>query len=969
MILAFLLLLGNTDTAAQRYNNIINYRWEHGFAATVGYSLGQDENRYIWIGTENGLMRFNGRDFKVYTTRDGLPDNEITALFPDKKGHLWLIPFANDLAYLKNSKIMTRQNDPALARLSIGAHTNYVFPDSIGNTWIVALDSLWHFKEDHAVKIEKVIVDKKTVDFSGPQKMAWIAKSGKFTISMGKAIYQWNGKRFVNVGKSPFVPYWSQYADTEIIYDHINGKLAYCYEKKEGGLSFNVFQVPKLKILSIGRRSGNKLFLGSGHSVYVMDITQRKWIDTFFFGAKIGALLLAKDTSLWVGTSGGGIFRLTETSIKTLKPNWNISSVIFIKGTPEGMYATTNQSFLVEASVNGKEVVKVRRISQNCYVEYIYVFKDKLQKWIFCGDVISKGKMTGKSLQLNTLGVFKHVLQETEDIILAGTSNGIFRICLSDIKVIDTLFGKRVTTLAKIDKTLYAGTANGLVAILPDKKYYTVAKDNPLLEQRIMALSAGKNGMLWCANNKGVLVGLLHDSVVTVVGLKEGLQCNRISCLKASEEFLWVGTDNGLFAITNDPPYRIVKHITYTTGLNSNQVNCLDIYRKRVWVGTSSGINYFDENGVFKERDKAVIIVNNIVNGTRSFRPSGNELRLEAQTLTVDFDIVDFSGGARPVFQYKFDNGNWVTLENNHLYFPSLPYGKFKLKIRAYSPNWTDGAFYSQDFYNPAPFYTSWWFVLVLVLIIIAVAGIALFLLVKRTRNRYRQKLMVQQNLLHLEQMALQGQMNPHFIFNCISAIKQYYSSGSIEKANSFVDSFSLLIRHTFEMGTETFVSLDKELNYLARYLDVEKTRFNDSFRYSIYRHTILPETELLVPAMLLQPIVENAVRHGVRHLPDGVGEIGIGVVQQHEEITITIEDNGIGRAKSNELKTHPFLRPVTSTSVNKQRITLLNRLLDGKLVMRTTDIYKDREASGTRVIISYPVNIKEILKDENSYR
>jgi sensor histidine kinase YesM len=291
------------------------------------------------------------------------------------------------------------------------------------------------------------------------------------------------------------------------------------------------------------------------------------------------------------------------------------------------------------------------------------------------------------------------------------------------------------------------------------------------------------------------------------------------------------------------------------------------------------------------------------------------------------------------------------------------------LTLRAFSPNWTEGAIFKQTFYNPPPFYRAWWFVFFVSLGGIIIALFTAFLIIKRFRKKDKDKLRVQQNLLMLEQMALQGQMNPHFIFNCIAALRYYYASGNTEKADKFIEHFSMLIRQTFEMGTAIFIPLEKELGYLTQYLNVEQMRFNDSFSYHIRKEMDDLGTNIVVPAMLLQPIVENAVRHGIRHLPDNVGEITLSVIQKNDLVTFVITDNGIGRKRSAQLKSQTSLPALTSTIVNEKRIHILNKVFNGKIIMEIEDTYTDgRPDCGTRVTISFPVNLKELQHNESSY-
>jgi len=521
-----------------------------------------------------------------------------------------------------------------------------------------------------------------------------------------------------------------------------------------------------------------------------------------------------------------------------------------------------------------------------------------------------------------------------------------------------------VTSVAKLGNTIYAGTLDGLMAGDTSENFHQIFSSNSTLNGHIVTLSAGADHILWVANNKAELIAVTGDKITAVINDRNGLQCNRISVIKTSSRFIWVGTDKGLYAINNKAPYNIVRHLTYITGLNNNQINCLDVHNGRVWIGTPDGINYFEEQDIFEQVSEPNLIINSIRNGNITLPISWNPITLPQKTLAIDFDIIDYSSGQKPLYQYRLNNDSvWINLDNSKLYFPSVPYGSFTISIKALSPNWKNSAHCTLAFYHPYPFYLRWWFLISASLILIGciVGIVALF--IKRVRTKDKEKIATQRNLLQLEQMALQGKMNPHFIFNCIAGIKQYYSNGDLEKANSFVDEFASLIRQTFDMGTELFVSLDKELNYLTRYLSIEQTRFNDSFDFTITKDLTISESFIYIPTMLLQPVVENAVRHGVRHLTNRRGEIKINVVQKNERIEITITDNGVGRQKSSSFgRMYQNIIRLTSSTVNTKRIDILNQLFEQQIINITEDILNEQnEVIGTRVLISYPMNIHQL--------
>ncbi|WP_158606023.1 two-component regulator propeller domain-containing protein [Taibaiella sp. KBW10] len=960
--------------SAQEYN-ITNYRWEQGFAATTGYILFQDSKGYIWIGSENGLMRYNGYDFKMYTTRDGLPDNEILGIEEDDQGRIWFLPFANAICYMKDGQIFNPENDSLLHKLAITERPHHIYADRQGTVWIVGRGMFIAIsKENKISRIHEI----GGYNIGNSDVYIWLNSDKELMASVpeiGNEFYHWNGKQFDREGYMPFKPEGMLDFTTTFLYNTATGNFSNYFNN--GLPVFSVIRkFPRIQF-SFDRKLlfKDKLFVSSDRGMYKINISTGKVEDQFLQGTKIGSFILAKDGSLWFGSIGQGIYRFLKTPIKSIDTKLEHPSVIFIKGTDNGMYCTTDKVVHIKADfTDGKEGYKIEKaiIDKDApYSRYLFLEQNESHEWLGCSGYISLRKNLGGKMQKTHNIYTKAVLEEDATHLLIGAYGGIFRLNKKSFQVEDTfLYDQRIVTLAKINNLIYAGTLKGLLVCHPDKQSYPVLPDNPHFKKHIMALCATIDEQLWVANSDAELIALKNDTITKIIGLKNGLQCNRISCLKASDTLLWVGTDNGLFAISLFPPHNIVKYISYETGLKSNQVNCIDIYKGRVWVGTIEGINYFDESDVLKKRDTAAIIFNKIQNGDDVLLPSNNIIRLKDKPLSIDFDIVEFSGGLKPVFQYRLDkHQEWTTIEGNQLYFPTLPYGKFEITIRGLSPNWGDGIYCTQFFYNPAPFYRTWWFFFLLLFAGISLMVIITFIVIKRIRSRDKSELAIRKNLLRLEQMALQGQLNPHFIFNSIAAIKQYYSSGNLEKGDLLVDSFSNLVRLTFEMGTETFVSLDKELSYLSEYLNVELIRFHDSFSYHIEKETSIPESRILIPAMLLQPIVENAIRHGIRHLPDGKGKIHIFVKQVKETVAIWIKDNGIGRLKSRELQANLFTRALTSSNVIEKRVAILNRLFDGKIMMHTSDVLNEMDqVAGTTIFISYPLNLNELLKDESSY-
>lgn len=201
---------------------------------------------------------------------------------------------------------------------------------------------------------------------------------------------------------------------------------------------------------------------------------------------------------------------------------------------------------------------------------------------------------------------------------------------------------------------------------------------------------------------------------------------------------------------------------------------------------------------------------------------------------------------------------------------------------------------------------------------------------------------------------SLRREMNPHFIFNSLNSVNQFISENNELEANKYLTSYSNLMRNMMENSNKDFVSLNSEVEQLKKYLDLEHLRFNEKFDYQITIDEMLDGDAVFVPNMLLQPHLENAIWHGLRY-KEGKGFLKLDFKLTNNQIKVTIDDNGIGLKKSQELKTtnqkvHES-RGVTNT---RERISLLNELYKKNITFEISE--KESQETGTRVEIIFPL-------------
>jgi tetratricopeptide (TPR) repeat protein len=272
--------------------------------------------------------------------------------------------------------------------------------------------------------------------------------------------------------------------------------------------------------------------------------------------------------------------------------------------------------------------------------------------------------------------------------------------------------------------------------------------------------------------------------------------------------------------------------------------------------------------------------------------------------------------------------------------------------------------------------------ILIACLIVFILAGIIIFrnIILKRRNEKLRlenelkeqqlaserKQAELQKQTSELEMQALRAQMNPHFIFNCLNSINRFILKNETEAASDYLTKFSRLIRMVLNNSKHKYIPLNEELDCLELYIQLEQLRFKNSFGYKIKCAADIDAEELLVPPMLLQPFIENAIWHGLMHLPHrqagkecNQGHLEIFVQQKDEIIEYTITDNGIGRKAAFELSSKSTAKYKSlGLQITTERIALLDKER-GEHFIEIKDLYDGNgNANGTKVLLRIKYNV-----------
>lgn len=218
----------------------------------------------------------------------------------------------------------------------------------------------------------------------------------------------------------------------------------------------------------------------------------------------------------------------------------------------------------------------------------------------------------------------------------------------------------------------------------------------------------------------------------------------------------------------------------------------------------------------------------------------------------------------------------------------------------------------------------------------------------------------LKQAVTESELMALRAQMNPHFIFNCVNSIQNFIFKNNIEAANDYLTGFSRLIRQTLDISAQKSISIAEEISYLNSYLQLEQMRFTGKFTYQFFVSPEIQQDSVLIPNMLLQPFVENSIRHGIRYRKDKAGLISINIDQTDKAVIFSLEDNGIGRKEAELLKSSSHIEYQSKgMTLTRDRVAAINKSFKENITIKIIDLFNDAgEGSGTKVEISFPLTL-----------
>ncbi len=878
------------------------YSIREGLPSNDIYNCVEDKKGFLWIATENGVSKFDGKNFKNYSTVQGLPDNDVLTVELDSAGVIWVMPFQRNPAYYdeKKDRFINSTIDKELSKVDFGNVNTFNALTGGGMGFCNNKGQVFIYKNKKCTVINlllrvKSISASRIIDLKDNHYL-FVSNDSLRVFFDGKFIKQTALNRMAKqtafVNNNLYIADSATLVKIEILPDGAIGKIV------ESKLPFVIRALNfTRKQIAISSSNGNVYFADTA----TLSFSQQ----AFSFNSFPRHVTEDNARNTWICTKESGIVRYQQKGILTVSNeaflrNFNTLSFLNDKiavGTNDG------QIFLYNGPYNHKA------ISLNDDKSYVsWVRKTKPTK---NGLVIgSEGGLFLLKNNLEKIALFdvkrniasKDFIIVNDTILYAGNSALVSRINLNNLKLTHSL-RLRVTALEAItDEHIYVGSNTGLYKWQSHETLKNFGLKNPLLSTRVSSLEYNNSdNILWVGLATDSLVAFQNDKIVAVIPLGAKLPGNIARTLYSSKKgIVWVGTNLSLGRIEYkmEGEKLVYKIAVFTTadGIAGKQINDIDERNDTIYVATTSGISIIPSTLNFAVPNIPVFITSIKIDNVDTVLSNEYMLDYEQQNITLSFATADLGSTTERIYEYRINNGDWNTTQIEKIELYQLGFGTYKVQIRAIN---RDGLPSSKveviTFKIKTPLRKNPWF---WALVGLVLGGIIFYFTQKTNkikRERSVQKLLVEKKLSELELRALKAQINPHFVFNCLNSIKFLNHQKRFTETDIYLDKFSYLLRKTLDFSGLQKIALAEELAYSKNYLELEKLRLGEKLNYEIIVDKEVDATVVLVPPMLFQPYLENAIKHGIRHLTGVDGKVSIEIKQIEDSILCIISDNGVG--------------------------------------------------------------------------
>ena len=956
--------------AGAQHLPFINYNTHNGLPQIQVQWLHQDSKGYIWIGTKGGLAKFNGSTFQQF-----LHNEYIYGMGETLNGDLYFVTLYNVYKHERGTmKSVTSLNGEGMNL--IAGKERY---------WLCGIDEAREYRSDTLYQTIQ-----SNIDFEGSFTSKTCDRKNDclvFSTSTNK-IYTVKEKEIIELTKFELpvkvlsfsngsIYYCLQPSATENIYiDPESREILLRYKDDTHIHDVEIYKLPVRQHLIYNFDTRQYFLLDSAtHNVQPIELP---------FEEEVYPFIIDKDDNCWLGTDNG-LYQINNKGFRAYPRTFMNNFWTMIRGRDGNYYGGQYRVglFKLDLGKQKKKEILVEGAVDAYKKDFYYGSSMDKQGNLYFPTHWGLVKYDYKKAKIFDTGVSMISKYDPyEDKIVFGNDYGIGFIDGNEkIEAFIDDSGKILTFHPsalefKADGNIWIGNRSGLVLFdKTDKqlKHVSNLQYDVYPNQQVVSMAKDHKGNVWIGGKSELWLYNGQEDSFTHIG-EDYFNTKILSLLSPDSTLLLIGTSREIFAMRLDKFYQDgtieFKMFNHRNGFFSEEVaqNGFLLDGDRVFIPSSTSTSELYYKKISFTPDYFNLFVTSInETGLSDEEQSGAQPFYAGKgnnRLTINYETVGFGLPTYPVFKYKLEGkeedwNEWTQAGSAH--YSGLGSGKYTFRVVAKTGDKL--APYEEKessveiiidipFFKEPDFFKYVFFVFALLTLIVA------FLI----WSSYKSRMVVQARERHiklLEVATLQAQLSPHFIFNFLSSIQSLIGQKKPEIANDYLMKFSRLIRAYMESSIKSSMllgrsildnenSIREEIDMLKTYVELEKMKYPDgkiTFGVELESGSLLDRS---IPPMLLQPFVENAIKHGI--LPkEGAGRITVRFEQDGDTLVCKIIDDGIGRKRSAQNR-EKSIRAHKSRGLQliMQRVQLLNEL------NYTIQIdFEDPESGGTIVIIS----------------
>ncbi len=916
----------------------------------------KDKQGFLWIATDEGILRFDGKHFEHYTTENGLPDIEMLEVFRDSSGIIWANTFKHSPSYYNSltNQFINEKNDSSLAQvknatLTLGFALKYGGMAFINNNGI-------NFFGRNSIKIKPIAGIKFCIE----------NKKNEFIMGSD---YQFSHKVF-------FYKY-SKLQDS-ITLDSIKKYLNLTYKISENGFyAANNYQLirysdidkvkKKFKTIqanfskTILNYSVTKTYvcvcLQTGE-IYLLDKLSLKILQKLDVKASMNTAYEDNNNILWLCTTDKGLIKVNFQPVqnKTFPNSFQNTAFLSIAVDSTGNILEGNRFGEVITIKDKKfKINKIPNAQRSSWIRKIFVVNNNniytiSDQGFYCN--FSNIYITGNTLSFPSLPEgFKTGMFINENVFLFGTVKYLMLLNAINKKADILIQGQRITAVTATPlHQIYFGSTSGLFKYISKNTVINLSlnKNSELPGSRITYLASTKDNLVWAATASNGLIVLWKDSVIANLTIKDRLGSNLCRTVYVHDSIVWAATNNGIskikYRLTADGSINFsIQNISEEEGLHNQLVNDLVQYHDTIYAATTNGIIFFPASITSVKEEVNTYITGINIQGRDTTLLSAFRLAYNEGSINLKFATVDLNGG-NFTWQYRINNKPWVNTTTNTIIM-QLSAGKYEIQIRPVDINQRVIQNYAAISFviEPAIWQTAWFWILVSAAITALILWRYNKIKLKNKTRRYQQQiaLMKERNRINadlhddigasLSSLQIYSTVANQLVDNDTEKAKQMLAKISIQSAK-LLDNIGDII-WSMKADNDQFVSVSTRIkNFVSDVVGASAIDYNINIDSNIDNSikNIGAKKNII---LIIKEAVNNCVKYSNATCVD------IKIKEDNQQLHIEITDNGEGISSLNFKKGNGLANM-------KKRAEELNGIFE----------INSKPGKGTSIICSIPI-------------